>query len=394
LVLIPTFLLLWMQLRFLAYQSELFTWLQAAAVVVDALLIVGFRMWFVRRVQPPETRWRTVWKQSGENRERKRTERFRVIVVEPMVHSLVPLSALVLTLHLAVGMTDLLRASNVRPCASALESRKGYGKLTYSRVQTWLCRQYHLVLREKLLIRGTTSPANINALLDVGAVTDRDPSLEHRALDEVLGLRLKHRRLRGANFDSALLPRADFFAAQLQNANFLFAELKRAGLQSADLRGALLISANLQGANLADANLRGAILDGARLEGANLSGVQLQGANLWGVQLQGADLDRVRLQGADLDGAQLQGANLRWAQLQGANLRWADLEWTDLTHADLCFADLGEVKNLKTAELGGADFAGADLTGTLLDINQPPPDVLPASCDPCSLSHLSPPVNR
>ena len=61
------------------------------------------------------------------------------------------------------------------------------------------------------------------------------------------------------------------------------------------------------------------------------------------------------------------------------DLRGANLSTADLTDANLPFADLTGVRNLETAELAGADYTFADgLEGTILDINQPPPDVLPA----------------
>lgn len=51
----------------------------------------------------------------------------------------------------------------------------------------------------------------------------------------------------------------------------------------------------------------------------------------------------------------------------------------DWSNADLSFANLTSAKNLETAELAGADYLFAEgLEGIILDINQPPPDVLPA----------------
>ena len=61
------------------------------------------------------------------------------------------------------------------------------------------------------------------------------------------------------------------------------------------------------------------------------------------------------------------------------SLAEAGRAWAELTDDDLNFASLKGVKNLHTAELADADYAFADgLEGTILDINQPPPDVLPA----------------
>jgi hypothetical protein len=141
----------------------------------------------------------------------------------------------------------------------------------------------------------------------------------------------------------------------------------------------------LPGAYLREVKLPRVKLEEADFQDADLVRATLTDAFLWG-----ADLRRANLTEANLTDAYLGGA-----KLSGAYLRSANLEWAELTDADLSFADLEGVENLDTAELGGADYIFSDgLEGTFLDINQPPPDVLPASCDPCSLSVLSPPVER
>jgi len=52
------------------------------------------------------------------------------------------------------------------------------------------------------------------------------------------------------------------------------------------------------------------------------------------------------------------------------------LDWADLSNADLSFANLAENHSFETTELAGIDYLFADLTGTFLDINQPPPERL------------------
>lgn len=120
------------------------------------------------------------------------------------------------------------------------------------------------------------------------------------------------------------------------------------------------------------------------LRNRNLSGARFEKAKFWdtdfrGANLEGAKLNWAHLKGANLEEANLEGASLNWANLEGANLGWANLKWAELTDADLSFVDLTNARNLETAELAGADYVFANgLEGTILDINQPPPDVLPA----------------
>lgn len=67
---------------------------------------------------------------------------------------------------------------------------------------------------------------------------------------------------------------------------------------------------------------------------------------------------------------------LKDAKLEGADPRYARLDWADLSNADLSFANLAENHSFETTELAGIDYLFADLTGTFLDINQPPPERL------------------
>lgn len=105
-----------------------------------------------------------------------------------------------------------------------------------------------------------------------------------------------------------------------------------------DLEGRNLELANFNGAILFNVNLRNASLDNATLRST-----KLQGANLWSTQMDNADLNNANLEGTDLRFAKLRGSNLlnarlkdadlRYARLQGANLEGANLEGANLTNA-------------------------------------------------------------
>ncbi len=194
-------------------------------------------------------------------------------------------------------------------------------------------------------------------------------------------IRLRERRLEGANLSHAKLGKADLREAKLQGATLNDAELQGATLNDAELQGATLDNsklqgatldgAQLQGATLKDAELQGATLKDARLQGATFDIAQLQGATLTGAQLQGATLDGALLQGATLWGAELQGATLTGAQLQGATLWGAQLQGATLDDAELQGATLWDAElqgaTLDNAQLQGATLKSAGLQGATLD---------------------------
>ncbi|MCG7926942.1 MAG: pentapeptide repeat-containing protein [Candidatus Thiodiazotropha taylori] len=497
LVLIPPFLLLWMQIRFLAFQNEVFTWIQAVGVMLDALLIVGFRAWFTHYIQP-ESRWINGWKQLRENSQSSLIISFRLTVTQPLFRYFIPLIPLGIAWHLAVELSDFILPDH-QVVSCEIESLNNKNHLR------WLCEQYRLDLQELLLTRNVPSPAITNAL------RSKDEEQERRqALEEALGLNLKGRSLRGVNLSQSLLPNADLRYANLDGANLSFSKLEGIQLEGAQLKGVNLGFARIEGSNLREAQLQSAILEGAwltkadlgksHLEGADLRRAQLEGVNLSSANLKGARLSFARLEGAnltaamltdtdfsyavlkgavfehtkiessnlsranlegaylansilnevnleqanlteailwktkfegvnfiggilknanlkeavlinaDLRGVQLEGANmekaivmganlekahlkdvnlmqadiesatLKEAWLEGANLSFANLRWADLTDADLTFTNLTNSMNLETAELAGIDYVFADgLEGTILDLNQVVPCMLPGS---------------
>ena len=172
---------------------------------------------------------------------------------------------------------------------------------------------------------------------------------------------LSQAELQGANLFRAIMQGANLSRAELQEAYLGSAELQEANFSRADLHGADLWEAKMQGTNLSEAELQEANLSRAELQGADLKSADLQGAVLRSADLQGTNLVRAKLQGADLGSADLQEANLFRAELQGAYLRSADLQVVDLTEAELQGADLSEAE-LQGAYLRSADLQGADLS--------------------------------
>ena len=225
-------------------------------------------------------------------------------------------------------------------------------------------------------------------LVSDGDVTTGEPTLNLRGRD-----------LRNARLDRSDLHQADFTGANLSNASLIKTDLRSALLTCVDLdrlrldsdrkraRCTILRGANLSGAKLKDAVIEGGDFSYAKLEeavltsatasyalftGANLfsaqmqkinmsAGVVLTGANLLGAQMQGALLTGAKLQGADLSGAGLQGAGLDYAHLQGANLLGAELNGANLRSAILYGADLSD-----------ANLSGADLSKARIWLTVPP----------------------
>jgi len=181
-------------------------------------------------------------------------------------------------------------------------------------------------------------------------LTNENMEIRESALKKTIGLVLSNRDLRYADFSRSLLPKVDFIGAynkpsNLRHAKFTQTLLAESRMNATDLQGTILILADLQGADLLEAKLQRADLSNANLQGANLSLANLQGAVLIDTELQGAILSYAKLQGANLEFANLQGANLYFSKLQGA----------DLSHATL----YGSALNM-------AEFQGTDLTAALL----------------------------
>lgn len=121
----------------------------------------------------------------------------------------------------------------------------------------------------------------------------------------------------------------------------------------------------LAGRDLSGRELRGAALERRDLRGFRFRGARLRDARLAGADLRGADLAGANLTNADLRGADLRGAILDGVDLDGADLRGADLRDTAVRAACAACTTFCGPAGEDPARVGGADFAGSDLSGLL-----------------------------
>lgn len=189
----------------------------------------------------------------------------------------------------------------------------------------------------------------------------------------VRGVQLAGRDLRGADFTGAILINADFRGADLTGAVFQGADLR--GAKFTPFGGASEVQEALSEAlasdlertrvNLSKAHSR-ALSRVTSLRRVNFRGAKLEGASLLMADLREADLFRATLDEADLSLADLRGAILHKASLKKTKLAHAVVNTADLRDADLRFADLRRAHligtDLRKALLQVADLRGADLT--------------------------------
>ncbi len=164
--------------------------------------------------------------------------------------------------------------------------------------------------------------------------------------------RLSGLDLSGLDFSKAVLRSARLNKTKLVGAKFVDAVLDQAWLLKADLTGA-----DMRGAHMFQGQFRGAKMDGVDLSNARVAS-DLTKASLKGAKFVSADLGAdMRNQSMGLMRGILKSADLEGADFTGANLSRVDLEFATLKGANLSNA------NMMSAQLGGADLTGANVKG-------------------------------
>lgn len=370
LILLPVFVLLYVQVAFLPYHDVMITWAHRIALTADIgmLVLIGV---FLLRPEPS-------FVSAVGHTTRRHPFSFGITLLVLALVSMV--SFLVAT----VPDEPLDRAARMLTGAAV---RPGSG----SDVQPSVLAETFLKASADGALFGLFQ-RNLN-VADVDFVVDKDVTPDEPSIV------LRNRDLRNARLDRADLHQADLTGANLDGASLIGADLRKVFLQCADLnrlvlsenrqaancssaRNANLTRARLREARMAGLDLTGARLDEADLEAADLNYALLADSSFYGARLQRADLtggvaaQRVNfaaasLQGADLTGARLAGADFTSAGLQGAILVHANLNEAMLRDADLEAADLAYAR-LQGASFGGARLRAASLRGAAIWMTSPP----------------------
>ncbi len=420
LVLAPLVLLLMIQLQFLAYQSELITWLHRIAILIDVLLLWIF--WPAIRtgdwtpVRKPRLMGTAVYglmffvcliatfpgefADGGPNARdwAKHTDSRGWWIKDKIFGGVIPseqnsaklqngLPGFARTLHLADAF-DLLDLDKIEKSVSRHNRRNSNTLLSgaervasfrnrslrgavFTRSDLRLLDLEATKLQGAILSLTNLSGSSLNSAVLTGTyliATDlSEASLEAADLQEaklasanLSKASMSRVNLRNSVLDNATLADAKLHEANLQGASFWEANLQRADLHFANLRDAFLNTANLQEASLKQAFLRDAQIKGSFLKGAKLDEAILKQAILDGSYFDAASLIGANLQGASLFGTYLRDAELAYAKLQGASMNLASLQGANLFQANLQGASL-ENANLHGAILDSANIIGASL---------------------------------
>lgn len=359
LVVLPVFLLIYIQVVFLPYHDVRITWTHRLALLVDIAMLVSIGLFLIRA----ETSFRQAF--------------LRATSAYPgsfLATVLVLLAVWVASFFIATIPGEMADRFTQRALGFDNEDETGQPRFVSGFAVPFL------TFGSDGSLLGLFK-RNLE-VVDADLVPDKDLTPGETSIS------LRDRDLRFATLDRSDLHQADFTGSDLRGASFVGADLRGASLQCSDItqlvltddrdalncttaRRARFTRARLDGARLTGTDLRGARLDEARLEDADLSYALLYGANFASARLDKADLTGgVAAQGANFIVANLEGADLTGAALTGADLSNADLTGAVLAHAQLDAANLSDAKldgaslyraSLRGAALGGASVAGADL---------------------------------
>jgi len=165
----------------------------------------------------------------------------------------------------------------------------------------------------------------------------------------------------------------DLSGLDLSDLHLAGIDLRGAVLENIDFAGTHLTGAILSGALLAGASLLRTTLTSAKMDGCNLNRVQGHQAEMSHSDLCGADMtesnfsqgnfgkacmDNALLENSKLEGACFEGVSAQWTVFTAANLQKTDFRKADVTSADFTDADIQDA-NFAETEAHSATFEGA-----------------------------------
>lgn len=422
---LPVLVLVFSQLAFLPYQSEIVTWSQRLSILADVVLLIALYPVLRDNTEDTLTWWRdallfwrccfshrfllrlrhrySLWRYVRVRYARRKNGAFRLLAI--------CVTAIVITWFVATIPGETWETALIS-CYTALggttlDSSKSYGMSFgvgrsgghVDMPSEFSCGVGFLSVKVNVYEEGIRPPSYVmraayplDAYLPEGMVAicptvllfhSGNPWLRgfHRTLNareltivsskvsDDIELRLRsHDESKRREAIGTILP------INLRGRNFRFGDFSAARLPKADLRdinaeGVRFNDALLESAKFTSfhTNLLGANFNGAELGGANFDNANMALASFRSAKLQGASFSHTKMYGVDLSSADLRGASLSYAYLLAANLFETDMTAADLAYADMRTAQMNYSKllaaSLYVTDLRGATLQNANLTG-------------------------------
>lgn len=168
------------------------------------------------------------------------------------------------------------------------------------------------------------------------------------------GVKLKDSNFSGSSFNNSNLSGGRIDGSNLTGAHFRKALLYRIQGDSVMMESSVFEDATLTEATVSNSSLRSANLRRADLSRGNFQGNDFTLSNLTSVKAPSVDFTGSNFHNAKLDHMNLTQAKLNDSSLVGASFGYATLDETNFTGANLSDAKMGNVQDLKQAQLDTA----------------------------------------
>ena len=339
LVILPLFVLILLQLRFLPVQTGWVNILHVVLVFVDAVVLWWFRTAISTQAYPDRPQ------ASNTN-----PEEDSHAVSPPTTFDFQKVIKLLLVI--STPLLSLLLYSA-------------------SQISTGKSSTFHFDLQEMVLAESQS---------DVQSILGSAPKLETAWAELAMGDKVENKLIQYGAFDRSIFTRISFRGSDLSHSSFRYTRFEYVSFQESqalhtDFTGAfirvgLFYLAEMDNAQFVDAELATVDFDSCVMRHGNFTDATMYGASFVDADLSGTDFTRAQLAGADfsnaiLDGAEfysadLTGANFSNAQLRGAMFVTSKLNGTDFTNAIMLGAT---IVNCPSA---GTNFNGSILDGAFI----------------------------
>ena len=397
---VPIFLLLCIQLRFVAYQNEELTVFHQIAVVLDIVMLTIFAKGLTRESNPNDKLHATQGAKTKAVLWIAYTVLSVVVILFSWCIAVVPdgymedrigwryLSAVAFGdwwygTNKNVGEEPVRPMDNVdrRICGSPhpqIGDEPGLGSGAWTQSEAGF-----LPFRRYLDVRGVTISSSSPLPEEIGGLRAASESLE-LAWGRVDRLDLADRFLHRARFTKSVfrrvdLTRAKLLGADMDGAHFHDVNLERAILHDADIQWAKFFQSAQSRVEMSWAKLNNACLWQSEFYGTNLYNTDFTMTNFGYAKIHGANMKYSVLENAVFIGTKIFGTNLTGAKLYNTNFLYGQIAGTNFTNARLFrttfisttfqganmpFAELYGVDFNRVHLLDGTNFVGARLYGT------------------------------